>query len=283
MPNSITFPKEYLETIDEALVGQTFASRYQTGGEEFVSNRTVLVPDITFPGATTPNDYDGFVTKNDIKLGYTPYQLAYDKQEVFQVDAVDDIDTAGLMTVNAVTQYDRLHFAPWLDQTFFGDVKGMAGGAQGTAAAITKTNVKAAFREARTHLRKHGLAGGDVYMSSTALAALEDATNREWSNEGTITDSVGRYNDFDLFEDAGERLPDGIDMLVISGGVATVRYVLKRAVTYTFAPGSHTGGDNWLTQIRRVFGVVGRRNKRPGIYVAGANAAVADLPAREGE
>lgn len=281
MPNSISFPKEYLETIDELLMGQMFATRYQTGGEEFAGNRTVLVPEISFPEQTTPNNYDQFATKNDIKLQYTPYTLAYDKQEVFTVDAVDDIDTAGLLTVNAASEYDRTIFAPWLDKQFFSDVKAMAGGAQGTAAAITKTNVKGAFREARTHLRKHGLAGGDVYLSTNAVAALEDATNREWSNEGTIVDSIGRYNDFELFEDAGERLPEGIDMLVISGGLQTVRYVVKRAVTYTFAPGTHTEGDNWLTQIRRVFGVVGLRNKRPGIYVAGANAAQGTAPEYE--
>ena len=283
MPNSINFPKEYLETIDEQLMGQTFAARYQTGGEEFAGNRTVLVPEISFPNQETPNDYDSFATKNDIARKYTAYTLPYDKQEVFQVDAVDDIDTAGLLTVNAATQYDRTVFAPWLDKQFFADVKAMAGGAQGTAAALTNSNIKKAFRDLRSHLRKSGLAGGDVYLSSTAVAALEDATNREWSNEGTITDSIGRYNDFELFEDAGGRLPDGIDMLVISGGIQTVRYVVKRAVTYTFAPGDHTEGDNWLTQIRRVFGIVGLRNKRPGIYVAGANAANGSALPYDGE
>lgn len=267
---SIQFPVEYLETIDETLMGEMFASRYQTGGEEFVSGRTVMVPDISFPGQTIPNDYDGFSTENPATLKYTPYELAYDKQCIFRVDAVDDIDTAGLLTVNEAAEYDRTVFAPWADRTFFRDTASMAGGS--SANAVTEANVVAMFRALRTHLRAHGLAGADVYMSSNAVGALEDATKREWANEGTITDSIGRYNEFELFEDAGGRLPDGVDLLAIAGGISTVRYVMKRAVTYTFAPGTHTTGDDWLTQIRRVFGNVARINKRAGIYVVGASA-----------
>lgn len=275
---SIQFPQEYLETIDEVLVGNLFASRYQTGGEEFVSNRTVLVPDISFPGAGIPADYDGFQTEDTAKLEYTAYDLAYDKQCVFRVDAVDDLDAAGLLTVNEASEYDRQIFAPWVDGIFFRDTAAMAGGGS-VQAALSSSNVKGEFRKLRTHLRSVGLSGADVYMSSAAVAALEDATNREWSNEGAITDSIGRYNEFELFEDAAGRLPAGVDMLAIAGGVTTVRYVMKRAVTYTFAPGQHTTGDDWLTQIRRVFGNVVRKNKADGIYVVGADAGSVE-PAR---
>lgn len=275
----IQFPVEYLEEIDAALLGEMFASRYQTGGEEFVSNRTVMVPDLSFPNEGIPNTYDGFSTENTAQLKYTPYELPYDKQIVFRVDAVDDIDAAGLLTANEVGEYDRTVFAPWADGIFFRDTSALAGGA--SKVSVTQSNIKAEFRKLRTHLRKHGLAAGDVYLSSDALAALEDATTREWGNEGTITDSVGNYNGFNLFEDAGERLPDGVDMLAIAGGITTVRYVMKRAVTYTFAPGTHTTGDDWLTQIRRVFGNIVRLNKKPGIYVVGGKAGEIE-PATEG-
>lgn len=278
---SIEFPQEYLEEIDAALLGQMFAAKYQTGGEEFLNNRTVLVPDISFPGETIPNDYDGFTTENTAKLQYTPYELAYDKQVVFRVDAVDDLDTAALLTTHEWSEYDRTVFAPWADTIFFRDTAALAGGSSKLSGAISAENVKDEFRKLRTHLRKHGLAAGDVYMSSDALAALEDATMREWSNEGTITDSVGNYNGFELFEDAGERMPDGCDMLAIAGGITTVRYVVKRAVTYMFAPGTHTTGDDWLTQVRRVFGNIARVNKRAGIYVVGGKAGEIE-PATEG-
>ena len=269
---SIQFPIEYLEQIDATLLGEMFATKYQTGGEEFVTKRTVMVPDISFPGETIPNDYDGFSTENTADLTYTPYELSYDKQLTFRVDAVDDIDVAGLLTVNEAAEYDRTVFAPWVDTIFFRDTAAMAGGFSKPSGGIDAENVKDEFRKMRTHFRKHGLKAGNVYMSSDALAALEDVTQREWSNEGTITDSVGNYNGFELFEDAGERLPDGCEMLGIAGGITTVRFVMKRAVTYTFAPGTHTTGDDWLTQIRRVFGNVVRKNKRAGIYVVGSKA-----------
>lgn len=262
MANTISeYPTIYLDQLDEVLALASFATRYGDPGAEFVGARNVKVPDIAF-GGTTVNDYDGFKTENPVSLLHSLYTLDHDKESVFNVDAVDDIDSGALMSTQAAAQYERTIFAPYVDTDFFSVAKAKAK-ATGTT-ALTAANIKAEIRKARSQFAQVGLMGGDLYMSSAALALLEDATNREWSNETSITDTVGSYDGFTVFE-----VPDallGTDFTVISGGKNTIRYITKRAVSYLFAPGTHTSGDCWLSQHRWVFGTIVRKNKVAGIY-----------------
>lgn len=266
MANTISkFPEAYTDALDEVLATSSFASRYGDTGAEFVNARTVNVPDIAFASAKV-NDYDGFKTQNDVTLTYTPYTLDHDKQAVFSVDAVDDLDTASVLSTKAASEYERTIFVPAVDTDFFSVLKAKAK-ATGTT-ALTAANIKGEIRKARSQFAQAGLMGGDLYMSSAALALLEDATQREWSNETAITDTVGSYDGFSIFEVPDAEL--GTDFTAVSGGKNTARYITKRAVSYIFAPGAHTGGDCWLSQHRWVYGTIVKKNKVSGIYVNAA-------------
>lgn len=190
MPTSVTtFPVEYLDAIDEVLVGATYASRYGVGGAEFVSGRQVSVPDIDFGESPDPVDYDRFKTESDVTVGRTVYELDNDKQKVFYTDAVDAIDEAAANATQIVSEYQRTILQPSVDKDFFKVANAKAGG-KGTA-QLTKDNIKSEIRKARTQFVQADLTGGDLFMNSASLALLEDATNREWSNETAITDTVG--------------------------------------------------------------------------------------------
>lgn len=256
------YPSEYAEALDEVLQHESYAAKYGVQGAEFVGAKTVKVPDITF-GSAKLNDYDRFATENAATLNYTAYTLANDKQAVFAVDAVDDIDTAAVLSNNIVSEYQRQVLIPAVDADFFKSCVASAGGASTTA--LTAANIKAEIRKARSQFAQKGLSGGDIYLTSTALGLLEDATNREWASEESIVDSIGNYDGFNIFEVADDTL--GANIVAISGGVQTVRYVTKRAVAYLHQPGTHTQGDCWLAQLRWVYGTVAFKNKRPGIYV----------------
>lgn len=265
-----TYPTEFLDVLDEVLMGETFANRYAVQGAEFVRNRQVSVPDITFPEAEgTPHDYDRFKTDDKFTLSRTVYELAHDKQATFYVDACDSIDESAAKLTNIVTQWMRMVFNPFIDKEFF-KVAGEQAGGKGTE-TLTVDNIKAEIRKARTQFRKAGLAGGDLYMTSDTLALLEDATNRQWSNETSITDTIGNYDGFQIFEVPDDTL--GQDFMAISGGLNTIRYITKRAFSAIFPSGTHTNGDGDLGQYRWVFGTIVRKNKKPGIYVNKASEA----------
>jgi len=262
-PNTIsTFPTAYLDAIDEVLAGATYAGRYNVAGAEFVNGRTVSVPDIDFGASPDPVAYNRFATEAGVTINRVSYTLDHDVEKVFYVDAAEAQDEPAVAMTNVVSEYERTVFAPYIDKDFFVKAKARAL-AKGTA-AITAANVKAELRKARTQFANAGLMGGELYMSPDALAALEDATDRQWSNETSITDTVGSYDGFQVFEVPAATL--GCNFLAISGGLQTIRYITKRAAAYSFAPGQHTQGDGWLNQFRWIFGTIVRDKKRPGIY-----------------
>lgn len=262
-PNTIpTFPVEYLEAIDEVLQGATYAGRYNVQGAEFVQGRQVSVPDISFGASPDPTAYNRFQTESPVTVGRTVYTLDHDVEKVFYVDAAEAGDEPAIAMTNVVSEYERTVFGPYVDKDFFAKAKAAAK-AKGTT-TLTAGNVKGEIRKARQQFAEAGLAGGDLYMTSAALALLEDATDRQWSNDTVITDTVGSYDGFRIFEVPTDTL--GCDFLAISGGTKTIRYITKRAAAYSFAPGQHTEGDGWLNQFRWIFGTLVWKNKKPGIY-----------------
>lgn len=262
------FPTEYLDALDEVLMGATYASRYGVAGAEFVNSRQVSVPEIDFGSSPEPVKYDRFQTEGNAEVKRTVYTLDHDVQQVFYTDAVDSIDEAAASMTNITSEYLRTIFAPYVDKDLF-KVAAAQAKTTGTT-ALSAANIKGELRKARTQFTAAGLSGGDLYMTSTALGYLEDATDRQWSNDTNIHDTVGNYDGFDIFEVPDETL--GTDFTVISGGTQTLRYITKRAVAYLFLPGQHTGGDGSLGQFRWVFGSIVRKNRKPGIY---ANKAAA--------
>lgn len=265
-PNTISkFPESFATAIDEVLTGATYANKYAVQGAEFVSGRTVNVPEISFGSLTKPDDYDRFATEHGATLTYTPYKLANDKQMQFYVDAVEDADTAAILTTQEVAQFERTIFAPAIDTDFFAEAVKQAGASKVEASI---TDVKASIRAMRSAFTEKGLAGGDLYCTSDVVAALENAVNREFAGESAVTDMVGNYDGFNIYEVPAALLGNNVNFLGISGGTNTIRYITKRAVTYTFAPGTHTKGDGWLTQLRWVYGTVVYKNKKPGIYLS---------------
>jgi len=261
-PTISTFPVEYLDAIDEVLAGATYAGRYNVQGAEFEGARQVSVPDIDFGNSPNPTNYNRFASEAAVTVGRTTYTLDHDVEKVFYVDAVDATDEPAAKMTNIIAEYQRVILAPYIDTDFF--AKAYTRAQTKATTQLSANNIKTAIRAARTQFTNAGLAGGDLYMSAAALGFLEDATDRQWSNDTIISDSIGSYDGFTVFQ-----VPDailGADFIAISGGQRTVRYVTKRAATYTFAPGQHTQGDGYLSQLRWIFGTIVYDNKKPGVY-----------------
>lgn len=271
MPYAISeFPTVFLTELDQVLVHGTYSGRYFVEGAEFVADRTVNVPEIVFGDKVGVPDYSRFRSEGDVKLKYVPYTLGYDKEKTFYIDAVDDRDTAGLLTTNTVAEWLRLVFNPYVDREFFRSACLLAG--TKTTTTLTVANIKGELRKVRSKFLKHGLTGGDLYITSEAKGLLEDATNRQWGSESNIGDVIGVYDGFNIIEAPKEVI--GCDFLAIAGGQTTIRHIVKRAVAYLWAPGSHTDGDGWMAQLRWVFGDIVRKNRKVGIYTNSADGFV---------
>ena len=264
---STEFPVKYLNVLDTILERESFAKKYEVNGAEFVNAKTVMVPEITFETGT--NAYDRFETEDAVELHYESYTLDYDRQKQFYVDAVDNGDEDQLRVANAVAEFTRTKLIPEIDLAFFSDMKTAAATAATTT--LSAANIKGELRKARKQLVNAGINSADLYMTSDALALLEDATNRQWANEGTVNTMIGHYDIFDIYEVPADRMT-GIDFIAIGhveGAQNAIRHIVKRAVNYLFEPGKHTKGDGWLAQMRWVYGNIALKNKTAAIYENG--------------
>lgn len=255
------FPVEYLTVLDEVIEQESFTTKYNVDGAEFANAKTVMVPEITFDGGT--EEYNRFKSEGKSELAYAPYELDYDREKTFYVDAIDDVNEAHLRVLNQVTQFERRYLVPEVDKNFFTHI-GKKAKTTGTA-ALTTTNIKAELRKARTQMVNAGFGRADLYVTADTLGILEDAINREFAGEGVITDMVGAYNIFDIYMVPNERM-NGLDFAVIANDPEVIRHVVKRAAHFFFAPGQHTNGDGYLDQLRWVYGDVTRKNKTAGLY-----------------
>lgn len=270
----IEFPTEYLEALDEVLVGATFAGRYNDGAAEFVGGRQISLPDIDFGQSPEPVDYARFASEAGVDVRRTIYTLDKDVEKQFYVDALTAQDEPVAEMTKVIAQYQRTIMAPYIDKYFFAKSVGKA--RTRATETLSASNIKGEIRKARTQFVNKGLVGWDLYMSSTALGYLEDATDRQWSNEGTILDMIGNYDGFNIFQVPDETLQ--CDFLAVANGKETSKMIMKRAVNYLFAPGAHTNGDGFLAQMRWVFGNLVRYNKDWGLYCNGAAATAPAVP-----
>lgn len=259
------FPAEYSQVLDEVIAQESFSNVFQEQGAEFVRKRTVKVPEMHFDGGTV--DYDKFVTKGEADITYKEYELDKDKQKVFYNDALDVNDQPLLAMTNIASEFERTLLVPEIDTYFFGKSKLAAKTKAETD--LTAANIKAELRKARTQLKQAGYASAYLFMSSDALACLEDSLNRQFSGEDVITDTVGRYDMFDIYEVPEDRLGE-VDFIVI--GKATdpnrkpIRFIWKRAVTKFIGAEINQSGDGDELQMRWVYGTIALKNKAAGIY-----------------
>lgn len=254
------FPVEYLKALDKVIELESFTRKYQVAGAEFAQHKQVKVPVIEIADAI--DDYDRFKTETKSGLHYDTYTLDQDKQAVFYVDAVQDIDQQHILTTNIISEFERLQLIPAIDSYFFTEVSKKA--LTKATTSLTAANIKEELRKARIQMVNNGFVSADLYMTADALSCLEDAIDRQFAGEGVITDEVGRYNMFNIHMVPDARMA-GQDFVVIAPGV--VRHVVKRAAQYLFQPGQHTNGDGWLAQMRWVYGNIALNSKKAGMYV----------------
>ena len=122
----IEFPVEYLEAIDEVLVGAAFAGRYNDGAAEFVAGRQISIPDIDFGASPDPTDYNRFASEDGVNINRTVYTLDKDVEKQFYVDALTVQDEPVSAMTGVIAQYQRTILAPYIDKHFFEKCVGKA-------------------------------------------------------------------------------------------------------------------------------------------------------------
>lgn len=169
MPNSLSFVKTFIPILDEVYKLSSLTSKLDGASElarQGANANELIVPKISMDGL---GDYDrnsGYVS-GDVTLTNETVACNYDRGRMFQVDNVDNMDTAGIAFGRLSGEFIRTKVVPELDAFRFSEYSGLSGISTAEAILSTAANVIAALRAAVTQMDEDEVPDTDRHLFIT--------------------------------------------------------------------------------------------------------------------
>ena len=153
MPNSITKFKKYIDLLDE-VYKESSKTAILDGDATLVragaNANEIVVPKLSMDGLADYSRNSGYV-KGDVTLTNETVQFNYDRGRKFDVDAMDNEETAGLAFGKLSSEFIRTRVVPEMDAFRFATYAGTTGISKATAATYsTGADWLAALQEAQS-------------------------------------------------------------------------------------------------------------------------------------
>lgn len=285
MANTITLRKTYSTLLDEAYKLASITAMLDGPNElvqEGANANEILIPKMTMNGLANYNKQTGYVA-GDVTLEYETKKCDYDRGRMFTVDAMDNIETAGLAFSRLSGEFLRTRVVPELDTwrlakyanyaTADNRVTGaIADGKAGIVAIRAgKTAIKNAEAKTETCI---------LYISTTLKGMIEDldTTASKKVMEGWAgIQEVPSSRFFDKVTltagGAGGYTTTGgkaIDFLIVDKNavIQNQKHVVSKIIT----PEQNQDADAWKFGYRTVGIAEAKDNKKVAIYVHTAAA-----------
>ena len=117
MANSIALFKKYIDRLDK-VYKQSATSSILDGDNTLVSAGTnaneIVIPKISMDGLADYSRNGGYVS-GDVKITHETVKFNYDRGRMFDVDAMDNEETAGIAFGQLVSEFIRTKVAPEMD------------------------------------------------------------------------------------------------------------------------------------------------------------------------
>ena len=117
MANSIALFKKYIDRLDK-VYKQSATSSILDGDNALVSAGTnaneIVIPKISMDGLADYSRNGGYVS-GDVKITHETVKFNYDRGRMFDVDAMDNEETAGIAFGQLVSEFIRTKVAPEMD------------------------------------------------------------------------------------------------------------------------------------------------------------------------
>lgn len=247
---------------------------------------SVLIPKMVLSGGLADYNKTTGAVAGDITLSWETFTLSKDRGRKFTIDAVDNIETAGITLANLASEFMRLHVIPELDAYRFGVYAGKAG--TKVQADLTASTIEAAVNAAivalkEKHVPKERLG---LFMTPTSSNMLADAVEgRRIITGATVEHSVGNYDGVPIFEVESDRFNTSVT-LTSTGGFSlageTINFLLmdrmaavqvvKHVADKLFTPDQNINADGYLWRYRVYHDAFVPDNKAAGIYCHSAAA-----------
>ena len=286
MANTLALAKKYTTLLDEVykqasktadLDGDASDIRDGANAEEFV------IPKITLQGLANYSKTSGYVS-GDITLAWETVKANFDRGRKFNIDSVDNEDTAINLIGKLAAAFEREKVVPEVDAFRFATYAGLAGTTPAGAALSTGADVVAALRVAATAMDEAEVTEEQrlLYITSTLKALVDDldttksrAVLARFSKtilvpQARFYTAITQYDGTTGGQEAGSYIKNVATGLNINFMVIDPRAVLqiqKHKISKIFAPDVNQSADEWLMTYRLVNLSDAYDNKVKGIYL----------------
>lgn len=279
MANTIALRKQYSTLLDEVYKLASLTAVLDGPNElvqEGANANEILIPKISMQGLADYNKQTGYVV-GDVTLEYETKKCTYDRGRMFTVDAMDNIESAGIAFGRLSGEFLRTKVVPL-------DAWRLASYAQISGVTTVKANLSdgktalAALRAARGKIEnaEANLATCYLFINPTVYGMIEDldTTASKKAIEGfagIIKVPQGRfYSKIDLTANGVggyAKNAAGLDMnFLIVDKQAAIQYQ-KHTVSKIITPEQNQDADAWKFGYRTVGIAECKDNKKDGIYV----------------
>lgn len=286
MANTLALAKRYTDLLDEVyksasltadLDGDSSNIRDGANAEEFV------IPKITLQGLASYSKTAGYVA-GDINLAWETVKANFDRGRKFNIDAVDNEDTAINLIGKLAAEFERTMVVPEVDAFRFAAYAALAGTTPAGAALSTGDAALSAIRAAATAMDEAEVSEESriLYITPTLVGLIEDldttksrAALSRFSKIVRVPQSrfytaITQYDGTTTGQEAGSYIKDAtngknINFMVINP--KAVLQVQKHKINKIFSPDVNQSADAWLLDYRLVNLSDAYDNKVKGIYV----------------
>lgn len=287
MANSIELASKFLPVIDDIYKANAVTEVLGTPTMDFGGVNEVKVLKVSTTGLGDYSRSAGY-PKGDVTAAWETMKLTEERGKEISIDRMDNDETLG-MTFGAVTgNFMKEQVIPELDAYRFAKYAGTEGISSAAAAALTKDTILGAIDAASADMDGNEVPaeGRILFVNSDLKAALNQALNRSWGSEDSVSRVINGYNGMRIIYVPKTRfytkitLNDGSSawgytkdssdgkainfMMVHPSAVVQVQ---KFALPKIFTPDENQKMDSWLFQFRLYHDAFVYDNKKAGIYL----------------
>lgn len=286
MANNIALFKKYIDMLDEVYQNAAVTAALEsdsTLASQGANTNEIVIPKLAMDGLGNYSRNDGYV-KGSVTLNHETVKFNYDRGRKFNVDAMDNEETAGLAFGRLAGEFVRTKVVPELDAWRLSTYAGKASGSSKATGSLAdgEAVIKALITAQNVLDEAEVTAEGRVlFITPTlhnAIAALDSYKSREvLSSFGSVVKVPQSrfYTAVDLNDgktggqEAGgfKKGAQGKDINFLVVERSAVMQYTKHSVSKVITPEANQENDGWLFFFRSYGLADVYENKTAGLYL----------------
>lgn len=290
MANAIEYAQKFVPIVD-AIYKQASLTQGMDAATraDFTGTNEVKVLKVSTTGLGDYSRENGY-PKGDVTAAWETLQLSEERGKEISIDRLDNEETLGLTFGTVTGDFMRLQVVPELDAYRFAKYASASGISKATPAALDKSTILAAIDEASRQMDADEvpLEGRRLYVSSDLKPVLNQAVQRQWGSDSTVSNALAGYNGMPIAYVPKTRFYTNVQlntgattwgyakavnaadinfMMIYPGAILQV---VKFALPKIFTPDENQEKDAWKFQFREYHDAFVYENKAKGLYLHAA-------------